>query len=104
MGAAVVAHGDAPPVLEPAEHIFNFVPLFIEFPVVFNLDFAVFPWWNAGGYSFFDQRRSEPVSIIATIRKKFFCSGQCVQDKGCALVIADLACCQMQDDRSAPAI
>ncbi len=41
MGATVITHGNAPPVLEPAEHIFHLVALLVEFPVVFDLGFTV---------------------------------------------------------------
>ena len=34
MGAAVVAGGDAPPVLEAAEHVLNAVALAVERPIV----------------------------------------------------------------------
>jgi hypothetical protein len=42
VGATVITHGDAPPVLEPAEHIFNLVALLVELPVVFDLDLRFF--------------------------------------------------------------
>ena len=73
MSASVVAHGNAPPVLEPAEHVLDFVALFIEDTVIFVLYFAVFSWRDAGCHTFLDQGISEPVSIIAAIRKQFFC-------------------------------
>ena len=41
MGASVVTGVDAPPVLEPAEHVLNLVPLTIEFAVMFDQLFTV---------------------------------------------------------------
>ena len=41
MGATIVARVDAPPVLDPAEHILDFVPLSIERRVVWNGHFPV---------------------------------------------------------------
>jgi hypothetical protein len=38
MGAAIITHGNAPPVLEAPEQVFNFVPLLVEFLVVSDLD------------------------------------------------------------------
>jgi hypothetical protein len=37
---------DAPPVLEPAEHVLNLVPLTIEFAVMFDQHFQR---WSASG-------------------------------------------------------
>ena len=41
MGAAVVAGVDAPPVLELAEHVFDFVPLAVELAVMGYVGFPV---------------------------------------------------------------
>ena len=41
VGAAIVAGVDATPVLEPAEHVLDAVPLTVEGLVVSDLDFAV---------------------------------------------------------------
>jgi hypothetical protein len=41
MGATVVSGMDASPVLEPAEHVFDFVTLPIEDGVVGDLNFAI---------------------------------------------------------------
>jgi len=41
MGASVVTGVDAPPVLEPAEHILNFVTLAIELSVMFDWYFPI---------------------------------------------------------------
>jgi hypothetical protein len=41
MGASVVTRVDAPPVLEPAEHILDFVTLAIERAVMFDRYFSI---------------------------------------------------------------
>ena len=41
MGAAVVAGMDAPPILQPAEHILDLVALSVERAVMGYLDFPV---------------------------------------------------------------
>ena len=41
MGATVVSGVDAPPVLEAAEHVLDFVALFVEDGVVGDRGFAV---------------------------------------------------------------
>lgn len=69
MGTAIIAHGDTPPVLEPSEHVFYFVALFVEFFIVFVLDFAVLLRRGAGRYSLFNQRDPEPVGVITAIRQ-----------------------------------
>lgn len=69
MGAPVVTRDDAAPVLDAAEHIFNLVPLFIKFLVVFNGGFTIFPRRYARRNPFFQQRHSKPVGIVTAIRQ-----------------------------------
>ena len=73
MCATVIAHGNAPPVLDAPEHVFDFVALFIERFIVDARVFAPLSGRDAGHDSFFDQRRTEPVRVIAPIRQQFFC-------------------------------
>ena len=49
MCAAVVASGDTPPVLDPAEDVFDLVTLSVDFLVVEILDLAVFAGRDARG-------------------------------------------------------
>lgn len=104
MGASVVAHGDAPPILEPSEHIFDFMELFIQNFIVFILDFAVLLGRDTGRDAFFNQGVSKPVSVIAAISKKFPGFGQLIDERRRAFVIADLSRRQMQQDRFAFAV
>jgi len=56
MGAAVVAHGDAAPVLEFSEHVLDFVALAVERGVVAGLDFAITARRDAGDHAFMTKR------------------------------------------------
>lgn len=71
MGAAIIAHGDASPILEPPEHIFNLVPLFVYFLIVLDPGFAVLLRRYAGRDATPNQRSPEPVSVISTIRQQY---------------------------------
>jgi len=52
MSLAVIAGCDAPPIFEPSEHVFDFMPLTIEYFIVGNVRFTVLLWWNAWLYAF----------------------------------------------------
>lgn len=91
MRATVIAHGDAPPVFEPSEHIFDFVALLVEGFVIFNQDFPVAAGRDAGLCSSGAQGGPEPVAVIAPINQHLFCGGQLIQQDGCAFVIASLS-------------
>jgi hypothetical protein len=47
MSAAIVAHGDTAPVLDPTEPVFDLVALAVERGIVGVLDFAVLAWRDA---------------------------------------------------------
>ena len=98
MRASVVAHGDTSPVLQPTEHVLDFVTLFVERFIVFVLNFAIFSGRDAGRHAPFDQGISEPVCIIAAIRKKLFCSRQMSKKRRSALIIADGSRRQVQQN------
>ena len=46
MCAAIISHGDPPPVFEFSKHVLDFVALFVEGRVVFDLPLAVVLWRN----------------------------------------------------------
>jgi hypothetical protein len=102
--AAVIACCDAPPVLEFSEHVFDFMALFVERFIVFDLDFAVRFRRDAGRNTLFHERGPEPVGIIPAIRQQGFCLRQNRQQQSRALVIAHLAFGEQHDDRSSVAI
>ena len=70
MGAAVVAGGDAPPVLEATEHAFNAVAVLVQVGVVGNRFLAVGAPRDAGGDVPVPQGGPEPVTVVALIREE----------------------------------
>jgi hypothetical protein len=72
MGASVIAGSDAPPILEPCEHILDFVALLIERLVVGQRDFPAFVEGNAGLAASFGESIPEPIAIVAPVGKKRF--------------------------------
>ena len=48
MGASVVPHCDAPPIFEFCEEVFHLVAFLVGGFAVFDLDFAVLLWRDAG--------------------------------------------------------
>lgn len=89
--ASIIACGDAPPVLYPAEHVLDAVSLFIEGLVEGGWILPVLAWWNAGRNSLVFQAIAKPVGIIATIGKQFLGAGQTLEQLPRAVVVADLA-------------
>ena len=67
MCASVVTGMDAPPILEPAEHVFDLVALAIENSVVFDRLFAVGFRWDAGHDAAFGESLAKPVGVIALV-------------------------------------
>ena len=94
MGVAVVACVDAPPVLEFAEHVFDFVPLAVKQPVVRYLDFPVGFLWDTGLDLPICKGLSLPVGIVALVGQERFRRGQACQQGRRAGVVTDLACGQ----------
>lgn len=90
MGAAVIAGCDAPPVLVFSKHVLNFMALFVEVHVIFDLPLAIFPWRNAGLDPFVLQGFPEPIGVIAAIGEKVFGWRQGVDNQPGAFVIAHL--------------
>ena len=88
MGATVVSHGNAPPILEFGEKIFYFMTLFIGNLVIFILNLAIFARRNARRDPFFLQLVAKPVAVITAIREQILRTGQRIQNQGCPLIIA----------------
>lgn len=86
MAASVIAHGDTPPILEPSKPVFDLMPLFADFPVVFDLNFTVFLREDAGCYPFFRQRRPELYRILSPIRQAHLAFGQQQEDRPVATI------------------
>ena len=104
MGTAIVAGRDASPILEPCEHILDFVALLIERLVVGRRDFPAFGRRNAGLAASSAQGGPEPIAVIATIGKKRFGGGQGIKDQACALGVAHLPLAEQQDEGLALAV
>jgi hypothetical protein len=98
MRASIVAGGDAPPILEPCEHILDFVALLIERLVVGQRDFPAFGGGNAGLATSFGKSIPEPIAIITTVGKQCFRGGQGIKDQPRTLVIAHLPLAEQQDE------
>ena len=98
MSALVVASVDAPPVLEPAEHVLDFVPLTIEFAVMSDRGFAVRLRWDAGHDPALGEGSAKPVGIIALVGEQLPGGRQRIDHQSRALVIAHLAFAKQHDD------
>jgi hypothetical protein len=96
MGASVVACCDAPPVLEPAEHVFDPVALPLKHGVIRDRDVPVRSRRNAGCDAASKQGIPEPVSIVATVSQHGLCGRQSLHHERQALVIAHLALAQQK--------
>ena len=90
MSAAVVTGMDAPPVLEPAEHVFDPVALFVEDGVVGNRGFAVGLRGDAGGEAALAEGGAQPIGVVALIGEKLLGPGHRRQHECGALEIAHL--------------
>jgi hypothetical protein len=92
VGASVVAGSDAPPVLEFAEHVLDPVPLSVERPVVWYLDFPVGFRGDAGLDLPVGEGIAKPVGVVAFVGQQHLGGGHGPQ-QGCGTgVVADLAC------------
>ncbi len=91
MGASVVSGRDAPPILDPAEHVLDTVPLPIEDFVVVGRVASLLAWWNAGRNAFVFQSVAEPVGVVTTICQQFSGFGQAIEQVPGTLIVAGLA-------------
>jgi len=96
--AAIIAGGDAPPVLQPAEHDFDPVSPLVAALVVTDGVGPGFAARDAGRDALGLQGVPEPVRIIAPITEQPLSSGKTVQEGGGAGVVADLASGHEQAD------
>ena len=91
MGASVVAHGDAPPVLEAPEHDLDLVALAVEDLVVSQLGAAPWHGWDAGDDASLCQAGSEAVAVVAPVGEQDRGGRQVRQEQGGADMVAALA-------------
>ena len=104
MCASVIAGGDAAPVFDPAEDIFDLVALSVELLVVEILDLPVLSRRDAGGDALVVDCGTEPVAVIAFVTEQHLGARQDWKQQGSALVVAHLAFGEQQDDRPAQPI
>ena len=98
MSTSVVAHCDAPPVLELGEQVFDFVARSIDRLVIGERRLSAFRWRNAGFGPAFCQRRAKPVAVIAAVGDQGFGLRQGFEHEPRALVIAHLTLGQQHDE------
>ena len=79
MGTPVIPHSYSTPVLEPAKHDFNFVPLLVEIFIINYRLFSVLFGRNAGRDASPEQYGSKPIRIITAIRQKLLSARQGIQ-------------------------
>ena len=79
MGATIISSGNSAPIFESSEHVFNFIPAFIQGFVISDRPFSSFPGWNTQRDAFESQAVSKPVSIIAAVRQHVFGRRQLIE-------------------------
>lgn len=104
MGASIISSCNAPPVLDPAEHVFDMVPLLIERFVIVCRLLSLFARRDAGGSPFFLQSVAEPVGIVTTIGKQFSGFRQAVKQVPGTLIVAGIACREKEQQGPAQSV
>jgi hypothetical protein len=104
VGAAVVAGGDAAPVLEFGEHVLDFVALLIERLVIGQRDFPAFGGRNARLAASFGESFSKPIAVIAPISDQGGGWRQVGKDQPRTCVIAHLPLAEHEDEGLAAAV
>ena len=104
VGAAIVAHGEAPPVLELGEHVLDFVALLIERLVIGQWDIPAFGRRNARLAASFGESFSKPIAVIASVSDQGEGWRQIGKDRPRTLMIAHLALAEHEDEGLAAAI
>ena len=70
MPAAVITHGYSPPVLDPAKHDLDLMPLFIQILIVRAGSLSAPSGRDAGRNASGTQGITEPVGVITTVRQQ----------------------------------
>ena len=109
MGATVIAHGNAPPVLEAAEQALNEIATLVKFGVVNDGLFAATATGNTGrdvalAESPAPSAPAPSAAVIALVGNHDLGIRECGKQGMRPPIIADLALCQQQDDWSAIAV
>jgi hypothetical protein len=75
VGATVISGVDAPPVLDPAEHVLDLVALSIEDGVIGDRDFPIGFRGDAGCDAASGEGGAEPVGVVALSAKSSLAFG-----------------------------
>ena len=100
MGTAVIPGRDTSPVLQPAECIFNKIPLLIQRVVKGKCFISSFSGWHADRHRSGFQRFKQPRCVVASVCQKRTVIGEEMLEDGCTLVVADLSFSQQKQDRT----
>ena len=100
MGTAVIPGRDTSPVLQPAECIFNKIPLLIQRVVKGKCFISSFSGWHADRHPSGFQRFKQPRCVVASVCQKRTVIGEEMLEDGCTLVVADLSFSQQKQDRT----
>ena len=101
MCAAVISCCHAPPVFEPAKHVFDLMALFIQGFGVSGGGIPPLSGWNAGHDPFGFKRGSELIAIITFITKQVRSAlRQGGVDQFCPNMIVHIAFAQAHDNRA----
>ena len=90
MGAAVISGVDAPPIFEPAEHVFDLVTLLVEDGVMGDRDLPVGFRGNAGFHAPLGEGCAEPVGVVTLVGQQLLGFRHGGQHQRRALIIAHL--------------
>lgn len=90
MCASVVPGGDTPPVFQLCKQIFDHVPFLVERLTIFDGNFAVSLWWDAGRDVLLCQHGADFFAVIALVAKYGFGPWQAFKQYVCALKVAEL--------------
>lgn len=104
MCASVMAGGDAAPVFDPAEEIFDLVALSVELLVVEILDLPVLARRDTGGDALVVACGTEPVAVVAFVAEQNLGARQDWKQQGSVFLVAHLAFGEQQNDRPAQPI
>ena len=100
MGTAVIPGRDTSPVLQPAECIFNKIPLLIQRVVKGKCFISSFSGWHADRHPSGFQRFKQPRCVVASVCQERTVIGEEMLEDGCTLVVADLSFSQQKQDRT----
>ena len=100
MSAAVIARGDTAPVLDPTEHVFDFVARAIARGIVGVLDFTVLAWRDTWIDAFADRGDAKLIAVVTLVTEQILDGWQGIKHQSRTLVIAHRPLREQHDDRT----